>query len=92
MITFAKKVWCDYRECDAEYFEERIGKRGQEPSNYMPIRPEWVRTEFRGGGMGSETLHFCCTDHMQKEVNLLTMQGIDAPKVEAQRSLEARTS
>lgn len=91
MITIAKKWFCDYRECDKEEFREKIGKRGESVFMYgdLPERSDWIKTDFTGRGQ-NQHFHFCSQDCMEKELNLLTQQGLESP--EKQRSLEASTS
>lgn len=89
-LTIAKKWFCDYRECENDDFEERIGKRGERPMLFaeLPKGGDWVKTIFQGRGK-EETFHFCSQDCMEKELNLLTQQGLESP--DSQRSIAQKS-
>ena len=75
------KIWhCDYRDCEESKEEKKTGRRGEQPHLYgeIPQHSDWVKINFSGGGR-SETLHFCTQDCAEKELNLLTQQGLSAP-------------
>lgn len=76
------KVWgCDYRECDATYEQKKTGRRGEHVAIFgeIPRETDWVKINFQSSGR-NEVLHFCCQDCMEKELNLLTQQGLEAQK------------
>ena len=92
MTLTIEKTWtCDYRQCEEIRNEKAVGRRGEQPNLYgeIPKNAGWVKIRVEGGGMRSETLHFCCQDHAEKEMNLLTQQGLERP--EPQRTLGSGT-
>lgn len=91
-LTIAKKWFCDYRECEEDEFVEKVGRRGEQPLMFgdLPERSDWVRTTFSGRGR-NETLHFCSQDCMEKELNLLTQQGLES-STEKSRSIAEKAS
>jgi hypothetical protein len=81
-LTIEKTFTCDYRECEGEPRKDiKVGRRGEQTYlvGDLPQASQWVKITFSGNGR-SETLHFCCQDHCEKEVNLLTQQGLAAPE------------
>jgi hypothetical protein len=83
-----EKTWgCDYRECEESRRDIKVGRRGETPWLYgdLPQSAGWVKIAITTGGR-NESLHFCCQDHAEKEMNLLTQQGLSSP--EPQKMLE----